>query len=213
MEVIPVSRSVAQAESIPVSVKSVYPRRMTTARSALRADAARNRAALLKAARLALEAEGSLPPLAALARRAGVGVGTAYRHFQTVEAVLAALGEEGLRTLIATVRSAASLPDPAQGLAAAVDSVVRGALDDPGIATILEGDEGGPSPLTAELSDIVDNLLVRARAAGAVRSELGTEDIRRLVTGVIHALRNTREESTVAIYVRVLVDGIRDSSR
>ncbi|MFI2365123.1 TetR/AcrR family transcriptional regulator [Promicromonospora sp. NPDC019610] len=188
---------------------------MTIARSELRADAARNRAALLDVAREALEHEGALPPLADLARRAGVGVGTAYRHFPTTDSVLAGLGEEGMRDLLATVRSAAAIPDPRSGLAKVIASVVDSALADPGVAMILEGmeqEDGELSPLATELAEVVDGLVARARAVGAIRRGLGTDDVRRLVTGLVHALRGVRERPDPDSYVRVLLDGMRDPS-
>lgn len=194
---------------------------MTEAPGPLRADAARNRARLLDVAREHQRRSGTVPPLATLAREAGVGVGTVYRHFPTTGAVLAALGEDGMRRVVEATRTAAAHPDPAQGLAEVIGFVVRGQCVDPGIAAMLEPDEGcGPQPLVEELGGLVATLLDRARAAGAVRADLDAGDVRRLVVGIAHALRlppgvdaGPAGERTVDRYVRVLVDGLRTDDR
>ena len=64
-----------------------------------------------------LDTGDSLPPMKDLARLAGVGVGTVYRHFPTQRALLAELGAAGTRRLIAEVRAASENDDPAAGLA------------------------------------------------------------------------------------------------
>lgn len=180
----------------------------------LRADAARNRVRLLEVARERQRATGSVPPLATLARAAGVGVGTAYRHFPTTGSVLAALGEDGMRGVIEATRAAAERDDPGQGLFEVIGYVVRGQAHDPGIAAMLEPDDGClPQPMVAELGGLVETLLERARAAGAVRPDLDGDDLRRLVVGIAHALRlrPAKDDADEAVdrYVRVLVDGLR----
>jgi AcrR family transcriptional regulator len=187
---------------------------VTEAPGPLRSDAARNRARLLEVAREHQRSEGGIPPLTVLAREAGVGVGTVYRHFPTTGSVLAALGEDGMRAVLAATRAAARHEDPAQGLCEVIGFVVRGQCVDAGIAAMLEPDEGcSPQPLVAELGGLVDTLLGRARAAGAVRPDLDGDDVRRLVVGVAHALRlppaKDVADDTVERYVRVLVDGLR----
>lgn len=190
---------------------------MTETTGPLRADAARNRARLLEVAREHQRSAGELPALAVLAREAGVGVGTVYRHFPTTGSVLAALGEDGMRGVIEATRSAAAHEDPAQGLSEVIGFVVRGQCVDDGVAAMLEPDEGcGPQPLVAELGGLVETLLERARAAGAVRPDLDADDVRRLVVGTARALRlpprkdaGAAGEATVDRYVRVLVDGLR----
>src|SRR5690606_41241090 len=81
--------------------------------AALRSDAARSRARILEAAHGCERADLRLNEVA---RRAGVGVGTVYRHFPTVEALTAALAEGAVRRLGALARDAAAEGDPARGL-------------------------------------------------------------------------------------------------
>jgi AcrR family transcriptional regulator len=187
---------------------------VTDAPPAQRADAARTRSRLLEVAREHRRTTGEVPALAVLAREAGVGVGTAYRHFPTVASVQAALGEDGMRGLVEATRSAAVHEDPSRGLSEVIGYVVRGQCVDDGVAAMLEPGEGcAPQPLVAELGGLVATVLERARTAGAVRPDVDADDIRRLVVGVAHALRlpprQDVDDATIDRYVRVLVDGLR----
>src|SRR3954452_7883928 len=76
----------------------------------LRADAARNRAQLLSAARGAFAEKGSDASLEEIARRAGVGVGTLYRHFPTRQELLEAVYVEEVEALCRSVADFAGLP-------------------------------------------------------------------------------------------------------
>jgi AcrR family transcriptional regulator len=178
----------------------------------LRSDAARNRSLLLDVARRYVAAGQDLPPLATLAAEAGLGTGTVYRHFPSVTAVLTALGVSGMRAVVTAARAAAEHEDPARGLAEVIGFVVRGACVDPGVAAMLDpGDGCAPPPLVAELGTVVDTLMTRATAAGAVRPDLDADDVRRLVLGVTHALRTPpaiTDDAVVDRYVEVLVAGL-----
>src|SRR5690348_5292526 len=76
-----------------------------------RADALRNRAAILGAAEAVLSTQGVNAPVDEIARRAGVGVGTVYRHFPTKEALLQAIVAAHVDKLLATARQARDAPD------------------------------------------------------------------------------------------------------
>jgi len=180
---------------------------------ALRSDAARNRAHVLAVAGEQLRSGAPLPPMKDLARLAGIGTGTVYRHFPTQQALLAALGEEAACALAAQIRSAAAEEDPAAGLAHVVGVVVRGMLHDPGVCAVLTGAGQACGPLTgaaAELDEGVGLLLRRARAAGAVRADVGADDIRLLLVGLAAGLAPVADdEARVERHVQVLLDGLR----
>src|SRR5579885_3613499 len=82
----------------------------------LRADAVRNRARILEAANEAFAAEGLGVPIDVIAQRAGVGVGTMYRHFPTKEALGAAILTTKMEALIAEADRLAEADDPAAAL-------------------------------------------------------------------------------------------------
>jgi hypothetical protein len=93
--------------------------------------------------------------------------------------------------------------------------VLRGQLEDPGIAAVLKGEGAGPEtlPLAADLGDAVSALLGRARAAGIVRRDLTPDDIRRLLSGVASAVGVPADESRLQRYLTVLLDGLRPPRR
>lgn len=179
----------------------------------LRSDAARNRDVVLAAAREHVRIAGEPPPMKELARLAGVGVGTVYRHFPTQQALLEALGMNGMRRLVTACRAAAEDPDPVRGLERVTEYVVRSQLADPGIAAVLtaasEGTCTEASPLADQLGIAVGRLLTRARAAGAVRAKVSTGDIHRLLVGIAYALRPVPDERHIRLYVRLFLDGLR----
>jgi AcrR family transcriptional regulator len=179
----------------------------------LRSDAARNRAHVLAVARERWCSGAPLPAMKDLARLAGVGTGTVYRHFPTQQALLAALGEEGAHRLAAQTREAAADADPAAGFARVVGAVVRGLLHDPAVRAAVTGAGTGCAPVAgaaAELDRAVGHLLGRARAAGAVRPDVDADDIRSLVLGLAAGLAPVADDDErVRRHVQVLLDGLR----
>lgn len=155
----------------------------------LRADARRNVDKLLGAARHAFAAEGEAASLEDIARRAGVGIGTLYRHFPTRQALVEAvylneiqlLRDEGVRLLEAD--------DPFDALASwlrahlAVGSVGRSLA-----AGLMAARARGESPITRCKSDMCEagaKLLTRAQAAGTARTNVEFLDVLRMVHGIV----------------------------
>ena len=189
------------------------PVRQPEARPALRADAARNRAQLLDAARRELATGTTALPMNLIARSAGVGVGTVYRHFPTQQSLLEGLAHGSLETLVAETEAAGELADPAEGLERMLRSAVRCQLADPALAAVLSG----PSfecietfELGARLADAGSKLLRRAVRARAIRRSIGADDLRRLASGLYHALQAGNDPAEhLERYLRVIVDGLR----
>lgn len=187
--------------------------RQATHSEDLRADAARNRARVLEVAREQLAAGDATLPMNTIARLAGVGVGTVYRHFPSREALLESAAMDSLERLLAEARAAADDDDPGAGLERLLRYALRRQLDDVGLATVLRFSESAcaeTSRLRAELLGAVDRLLGRAREAGAIRPEIRADDLRRLGCGVVYAVRlgsGGREE--IDLYISVMLDGIR----
>ncbi|WP_257032920.1 TetR/AcrR family transcriptional regulator [Streptomyces sp. 1331.2] len=179
----------------------------------LRVDAARNRALVLRVAREQLAAGDDSLQLNVIARLAGVGVGTVYRHFPNPQALREALLVERFRGLVDEALAAADLEDPSEGLRRLLRSTLLMALRDDGLGAVLESAsdaEAQTSALKAELDGAVASLLDRARLAGAVRGDIGPGDVRRLLCGIEHALRSgDQSPARVETYLGVLVEGLR----
>ncbi|MEV6150909.1 helix-turn-helix domain-containing protein [Nonomuraea sp. NPDC052129] len=181
--------------------------------TALRADAARNRARVLRVAREQLAAGDDSLQLNTIARLAGVGVGTVYRHFPNRHALLEALSAERFQQLVTEAQNAAADEDAFAGLHRLLRFALGRALDDAGFAAVLEsaGDAGAQtSAMKIELDRAIEELLDRARDAGAVRHGLEADDIRRLLCGVQHAVRSGDDDPRYAeLYLDVLLEGLR----
>ncbi|MCO1656583.1 TetR/AcrR family transcriptional regulator [Pseudonocardia humida] len=180
----------------------------------LRADAARNRERVLAAARAAVIAGDASLPLNEIARRAGVGVGTVYRHFPTRQALLEAVTDEPLALLLAEVRAAAADPDPGGGFARLVRAAGRIEIDNVGFAEVLTGDDPAAAATAAkraELIAVAERVLERARAAGVVRADVTAGDVQRLVCGIGHAARlgGADPHERAELYTELLLAGLR----
>ncbi|KJS61490.1 transcriptional regulator [Streptomyces rubellomurinus] len=179
----------------------------------MRADAARNRTRVLQVAREQLAAGDDSLQLNAIARLAGVGVGTVYRHFPNRHALREALSAERFRELVDEAQAAAADVDALAGLRRLLRFTLARALDDSGFASVLESAndaEAQTSALKAELDLAVAHLLDRARGLGAVRRDIEADDVRRLLCGVEHALRSGACDPTrTEVYLDVLLEGLR----
>lgn len=156
--------------------------------SALRSDAARSRARILEVAR---RHDVTTLRLNDVAREAGVGVGTVYRHFPTVQALTEALSSDTLQRLSALARDAVEAADPGPALTTFLRSALDLQLEDSGLQMVLLSDNGSPEVQEAKQAvfGAIDALLERASRVGAVRDGLTVAHLQRLVCGVEHAVR------------------------
>ncbi|MFJ6215448.1 TetR/AcrR family transcriptional regulator [Streptomyces sp. NPDC092296] len=181
--------------------------------TALRADAARNRARVLQVAREQMAAGDDSLQLNAIARLAGVGVGTVYRHFPNRHALVEALSVERFRELVGEAQAAAAEEDALAGLHRLLRFTLARSLEDPGFAAVLESAsdaEAQTSAMKAELDRAVAELLDRARHVGAIRRDIEADDVRRLLCGIEHAVRSGDSgPRCVEVYLDVLLAGLR----
>lgn len=151
----------------------------------MRADAQKNYAHLLAVARTVLKNDGADASLRDVARRAGVGLGTLYRHFPTREALLEALLRTGFDDLAANAGALASAPAPGEALVAWLREVVAYANEYRGaVATMVAAIEDPDSALHASCVAMKASgarLLARAQEAGAARADLDGADLFALV--------------------------------
>jgi AcrR family transcriptional regulator len=176
----------------------------------LRADARRNRARILEAARGACAAHGANVQIDDVARSAGVGVGTVYRHFPTKDALIEALVAEKFRVTTENIRAALEIDDPWEGFCTALrrnaevmaaDAGLRDALIRLGPAARSSDEE------RAELQAVAGRLVSRAQAAGALRADVTAEDIGALMAGLCTSMAHP--ELDWRRHLELLLDGLR----
>lgn len=177
----------------------------------LRADARRNRERLLETAKAAFAEEGLSVPLDEIARRAGVGPGTLYRHFPTKEELFEAVVHERLRGL---VQDARALPGTRAALFGFVERLVLDAAAKQDLVDALAG--AGVDVRTtvtataAELRAEIGRLLLGAQESGEVRADIAIADLMALLSGLLYALRaRSNEQADPERALAVLRDGLR----
>ena len=179
----------------------------------LRADSARVRAQMVAAARTMLAGGDEELPMNAVAKAAGVGVGTMYRHFPSRQALLEALAAESFAILVAEAHRAAAEQDVGAGLTALLRAALTCQLTDPSLAGVLAAPSHAcaeTTELSRELGAAAMQLLDRARVAGVVRPDVTADDLRRLMCGVQHAVRSGDDDGTTAgRYLDIMVRGLR----
>lgn len=181
---------------------------------ALRADARRNRERVLEAAREAFATDGLAVPLDEIARRAGVGAGTVYRHFPTKEALFEAVILGRLLMLVDEARSLSDAEDPGDAFFGFLSRMVEEGVAKKDLVDALAGAgidvEIAGSPVARNLRGTVAELLARAQRAGAVREDIGATDVMALLIGASLAIRHHTGDAGVADrVVAVLRDGLR----
>ena len=179
----------------------------------LRSDAARNRARVLEVARAQLLAGDNSLQHNTIARLAGVGVGTVYRHFPTRRSLLEALAAQSFTKLVETAQQACSQSDAGVGLRQLLEHALTLVLEDDGLALVLASPDFETMEsldLGEELTGLIDTMLQRARRAGAIRKTIKTDDIRRMLVGTAYALRaGSYNRARVRAYLDVWMDGLR----
>jgi AcrR family transcriptional regulator len=181
----------------------------------LRADAARNRVRILEAANEAFAAEGLGVPVDVIAERAGVGVGTVYRHFPTKEALGAAILTTKVEGLIA---EADRLADGADDPAGALEEYLAAILTEGTACSALAGafsEEGydlkAAAPnLEPQFTAALARLLGRAQTAGVVRPEVRAEDLLALIAAACMVTgRPDRDAESGRRLLAVVTAGLR----
>ena len=187
---------------------------MTAEPRPLRADAERNRRRILDAARTVFAEHGLGVGVDAVAREAGVGVGTIYRRFPTKQDLLKAVIEDGVARLADAVEEAAAEPDPWTAFAGAVRAFAEGIARDRGFVEVIHGDPGY-QPMGVEgrdrLMNGLDALLRRAQDDGCVRGDVVVDDIAALsmVAARLPRWRLQAQPELWERYLALTLDGLR----
>ena len=178
----------------------------------LRSDAARSRDAILAAARRSRVESLRLNDVA---REAGVGVATVYRHFPTVPALVEALALDSIEKLRALAAEAHEQADAGVALRDFLGAALDLQLADEGVQSVIVAPEG---ELTAALEARCafvrgfGSLLGRAQAEGAIRPDVSVEQLQRLLCGIEHAVRLGTPDDR-PLLLDITLAGLRDDSR
>jgi AcrR family transcriptional regulator len=181
----------------------------------LRADAERNRRLLLDAAAEAFAQSGLDVSVAEIARRAGVGHGTAFRRFPTKDLLVLAVIADRLETLRGVAQAQLDgEPDPWRGIAGFVEAAVQLHVADRGLFDAVVHERlplDGLLEHKRNVLDVVGQLLARAQAAGVVRSDVTAMDVPVLVQCASQAGCQYRElePELWRRYVALLLDSLR----
>ncbi|MFI9803804.1 TetR/AcrR family transcriptional regulator [Streptomyces sp. NPDC052301] len=185
----------------------------------LRKDAARNWDRIVAVARDLVD-QGTPLQLNDIARRAGVGVATVYRHFATPEALLETVATPCLEALVAHGQRALTDADPGRALEDFLSQIVEAQVTDVALAPVAAA-ASDTLPHTTELKTSLASagteLLARARDAGMVRSDLAAADLVPLMCGIAHAVHvhgGTPHDriDTARRYLATLLEGMRKPS-
>jgi AcrR family transcriptional regulator len=178
----------------------------------LRSDAARNRARVLAVAYEAFAAEGLAVPIDEIARRAGVGAGTVYRHFPTKEALFQAIVADRIEQLVEHARALTGERDPGEALFAFLATLVAEGAADQGLVDALAGvgfDLADAAPDAEQrFMATLGGMLDRAQEAGAVRSDVGLPDLKTLLVGCQAMQRYNSDPDSTRRLLAIIRDGL-----
>jgi AcrR family transcriptional regulator len=179
----------------------------------MRADARQNREKLLAAAVDLFAHSGVEVSLGAVARRAGVGIGTLYRHFPTRDALVEAAYRNEVEWLCAAAEELQRTDPPDVALAEWMDRFVTHIAAKRGMADALQSIVASDSDLFAnartQLSGALTALLEAASASGSIRTDVEPEDVFRAMS-VIWLLTDDEDwDERSRRQLRLLMDGLR----
>ena len=180
----------------------------------MRADARENREKLLRAASKHFAAGGPDVPLELIARSAGVGIGTLYRHFPTREALIEAVYRNEVDQLCAAAGELLAELSPAEALAEWMERFIAYATTKRGISGALKSVAASKSdlfPTTRErLLAAIGELLDAGIAAGQIRPDVTAEDVMTSMNAVWTISAEGEQWAKQALRVlRLLMDGLR----
>jgi AcrR family transcriptional regulator len=180
----------------------------------LRSDARRNRERILTGARAVFAEYGSEAQMDDVARQAGVGVGTVYRHYPTKEALVVELVREKLKRFAGQAREALDREgEPFEVLADLLRSNAEALARDAGTQQVIAGaDEHIWTQAAAEQNELLEltsQLIDRARSAGTIRPDATAIDIGMLMCGVSATMAHTASGFDWRRHLDLLIDMLR----
>jgi len=186
----------------------------TDGKPTLRADARRNREAVLAAARERFGKCGLDCQMEDIARTAGVGVGTVYRHFPTKHDLIAALVTDRFRRLAQRAERALAEADPWQEFCDLMRYSAELQVRDRALSEFLSSQPqlGQHEAVQSGLADLTAELIAKAQRAGGMRKDAVIEDVPTLICGlgaVTAGAAGNMPELNWERYVEIMLDGLR----
>jgi AcrR family transcriptional regulator len=179
----------------------------------LRADAARNRRQLLEVATRVFRSAGTEPSLREVAREAGVGIATLYRHFPTREALVAAVYADQVVRLTEGAHELLAALSPAEALRRWMDLFGDWiATKDGMLSTLLamiESDELAHAQTHADLIDAIETMLRAGHATGELRDDVTAEDVAAHLIGIFTVAPLPEHAARADRLLGVLMHGLR----
>jgi len=181
---------------------------------ALRRDAQRNRDRLVAGAGELFAADGIDVSVEEITRRAGVGMGTLYRHFPTKEDLVDAVLEEALETYVELAREAAAAEDAWAGFTGFLERALELHASNRGLMDLISTSAGARARAQAtreRVRPLLRGLVARAQAEGRLRTDFSAEDIPLLVRALGRVIEATGETAPELWrrYLALAVDGLR----
>ena len=193
--------------STPASTTETAPRRR-------RADAERNRARVLDAARTLFAERGDNVPMEEVAREAGVGIGTLYRHFPTKEAMVEAAAQQRFGDILTYYREVCrERPEPLEALSLLLTHIGETQVRDRGFCSVVEATVGSgeaPGELRAEFEAELVDLIDKGRADGTIREDVEGADILAVTCGLATVV--SRASGDWHRFVEIVIAGLRRSA-
>lgn len=182
-----------------------------------RADAERNRERILEVAKQAFTRSGADASLDDIAKEAGVGPGTLYRHFPTREELLKAVYRTEMEKLAATQQKLAATMPPVEALRAwlllFVDAITAKKLIAPALNTLLGDPKKVFESSHARIHEALRALVMGAVKSGDIRKDLEPMDLLNALVGVSHVAAAPDWEQSARKLVDILIAGSRTSAQ
>jgi AcrR family transcriptional regulator len=180
---------------------------------ALRADARRNRQAVIDAARTLFADRGLDAQMPDVARAANVGVGTVYRHFPTKDQLIAAIAAQQFERMAERGRKDLELADPWEAISDFIRFAVQIQADDRGLCEVMSSrpELMNTAAQAAGLPELGDQLVKRAQRSGHLRPDLDWQDLPMIACGLGH-ITHGGPPASVGRWPRlieIILDGLR----
>ena len=178
-----------------------------------RADARRNREGLLEAAKTAFAEVGAEASLEEIARRAGVGIGTLYRHFPTRDAVVEAVYRREVQQLADAAPRLIESMAPAEALRAwmrlFIDYIAAKRVIAPALKSLVGGGSALYADSGARINEAIALLVERARESGDIRPDAEPADLLRALIGFAYVNSAPDWEASARRLIDLLIDGLK----